>query len=293
MVYAHDVGLACKHQGCNFRSSIGTSLKDHIANSHTEHETITADPLPEAMPARAEERQQEQEQPKQDSKTDDQQQTPKQVQEPQTQSKRKQTFEDVRREAKSNDSPKLFLDKAADFLSELKSTQSKVDGQSSKPSANVQESKGRGRGRPPKDPSAEVAPVPETVDILDDEDDNEVASQQKLLKCTANKGGFRCHYEASNQQALNKHLLNSHNIERFRCSECPFNTGLFTELQKHIKSTHNHEECHNCGFAATQRAVMDDHMSRCKFVRCDKCDHSAPDHSHLVNHLKAVHDIIR
>ena len=283
MVYAHDVGLACKHQGCDFRSSVGTSLKDHIANSHTEHETITADPLPEAVPARAEERQPEQEQPKEDSKTDDQQQTPKQVQEPLTQSKRKQTFEDVRREAKSNDSPKLFLDKAADFLSELKSNQSKVDAQSSKQSTNVQVSKGQ--------KAAEVAPVsPETVDILDDEDDNDT------LKCTAtSKGGFRCQYETSNQQAMNKHLWSAHNVAHDikRCSECPFKAGLFLELQNHIKKTHNHEECHNCGFAATQRAVMDDHMGRCKFVRCDKCDHSAPDHSHLVNHLKAVHDIIR
>ena len=132
--------------------------------------------------------------------------------------------------------------------------------------------------------------IPETVDILDEDDDKGVASAP-TLRCS--NYNINCRYTTSSQQDLNKHLRQAHKEKSMKCAECAFVTGVFADLQNHIKKSHNHEECHNCGFAATQRAVMDDHMGRCRFVRCDKCDHSAPDHSHLVNHLKAVHDIIR
>ena len=135
-----------------------------------------------------------------------------------------------------------------------------------------------------KKAGVDVTKVPETVEILDDEDNDVTAP---TLKCST------CRFETSSQLSLNKHLWNAHKKRNMKCSECPFIAGHFVDFQNHIKKSHNHEECHNCGFAATERSAMDDHMAKCKFVRCNKCDHSAPDQSHLVIHLKNVHDIIR
>ena len=203
---------------------------------------------------------------------------------PQPPTKRKQSFEDVRKEVNSTTSPQLFLDKTADLISELQRIGNKVAAQPNKPSkSNVEVT---------KSPVAEVTKVPETVDILDDEDDDEgVASAPPTLRCS--NYNINCRYTTSRQLDLNKHLWNAHKIKNMKCSECPFVAGVFVDFQNHIKKSHNHEECHNCEFAATERGAMDDHMAKCKFARCNKCDHSAPDQSHLLTHLKTVHDIIR
>ena len=132
-----------------------------------------------------------------------------------------------------------------------------------------------------KSPEADVTRVPETVEIPDDDED------APTLECPT------CHYKTSSQLNLNKHLWNAHKMRNMKCDQCPYVSGFFVDLQNHIKKTHNHEECHNCGFAATMRAAMDAHMAKCKFMRCNKCDHSAPDQSHLTTHLKTVHDLIR
>ena len=105
----------------------------------------------------------------------------------------------------------------------------------------------------------------------------------------------QCAYQATNQDALNKHKERRHGEIRHSCNQCEYQTPRQDTLNIHKQRKHGEVpySCNQCDYQSTRKHTFKEHKERnhggIQFS-CNQCDYQSARQDTLNKHKKSKHD---